>query len=154
MVGVPRLSWHGNREPTMKTQANLRSVAKDAKGSRTTPKKAAMCIRPAVARPSAPEAKQRTKAAAKSSIKPAEAKLKLPSKPSAKLPNTKPTKQFRLLSAMKRSQGATINELAVASGWQAHSVRGYISGTLKKRMELNIVSDFVPGRGRVYRLGA
>ncbi len=39
-----------------------------------------------------------------------------------------------------------------ATGWQAHSVRGSISGALKKRMSLNVVSKTVDGRGRVYRV--
>jgi hypothetical protein len=40
-----------------------------------------------------------------------------------------------------------------ATGWQAHSVRGAISGALKKKLKLKVASEVVEGRGRVYRIG-
>src|ERR1043166_6015091 len=42
------------------------------------------------------------------------------------------TKQAQLVELMRRPQGATIDEIATATGWQNHSVRGAISGALKK----------------------
>ena len=39
-----------------------------------------------------------------------------------------------------------------ATGWQAHSVRGAISGNLKKKLNLEVVSEIIEGRGRVYRI--
>lgn len=39
-----------------------------------------------------------------------------------------------------------------ATGWRAHSVRGAMSGALKKKLGLTIVSEVVEGRGRVYRI--
>jgi Protein of unknown function (DUF3489) len=41
-----------------------------------------------------------------------------------------------------------------ATGWQPHSVRGAISGALKKKLGLAVASDKVEGRGRVYRIAA
>ncbi len=41
-----------------------------------------------------------------------------------------------------------------ATSWQAHSIRGAISGTLKKKLGLAVTSDVVEGRGRVYRIAA
>lgn len=64
------------------------------------------------------------------------------------------TKQATLIALLRRKQGATIVELSEATGWQAHSVRGAISGSLKKKLGLAVTSDAVEGRGRVYRIVA
>lgn len=57
-----------------------------------------------------------------------------------------------LITALRRPDGATIADLMEATGWQAHSVRGAISGSLKKKLKLEVASDVVGGRGRVYRI--
>ena len=57
-----------------------------------------------------------------------------------------------LITALRRPDGATISDLMEATGWQAHSVRGGISGSLKKKLKLGVTSDVVEGRGRVYRI--
>jgi hypothetical protein len=62
------------------------------------------------------------------------------------------TKLATLVDALRSKKGATIEELMEATGWQAHSVRGAISGALKKKQGLNITSAAVDGRGRVYRI--
>jgi hypothetical protein len=62
------------------------------------------------------------------------------------------TKQALLLDLLQRKQGATIAEAAKATGWQAHSVRGAISGTLKKKLGLTVDSTKIDKRGRVYRI--
>jgi hypothetical protein len=64
------------------------------------------------------------------------------------------TKQALLLGLLQRKQGATIAEAMKATGWQPHSVRGAISGTLKKKLGLAVASETVEGRGRVYRIAA
>jgi hypothetical protein len=58
-----------------------------------------------------------------------------------------------LVGLMSRKTGATIEEAAKATGWQHHSIRGAISGALKKKMGLIIASNAVEGRGRVYKIG-
>ncbi len=63
-----------------------------------------------------------------------------------------PTKQALMVELLKRPAGATIGDLTKATGWQAHSVRGAISGTLKKKLGLTVTSVPVEGRGRVYRI--
>jgi hypothetical protein len=55
---------------------------------------------------------------------------------------------------LRREDGATILEISKAMGWQAHSVRGAISGTLKKKLKMTVASEVIEGRGRVYRIDA
>ena len=61
------------------------------------------------------------------------------------------TKQAAIIAMLQRPEGATIDEIRHETGWQAHTVRGAISGALKKKLGLAIVSEKVDGRGRVYR---
>ncbi len=53
---------------------------------------------------------------------------------------------------LRREGGATIEEMAEATAWKVHSVRGAISGIRKKKLGLDISSEKVEGRGRVYGL--
>ncbi len=46
--------------------------------------------------------------------------------------------------------GATIDEIVAATGWQPHTVRGAMSGALKKKLGLTITSEKVDGLGRCY----
>ena len=62
------------------------------------------------------------------------------------------TKQANLIAQMQCKDGATVDELVKVTGWQAHSVRGAISGTLKKKLGLSVTSEKIEGRGRVYRV--
>lgn len=62
------------------------------------------------------------------------------------------TKQGALIAALHNPEGATIAELMQATGWQAHSVRGAMSGNLKKKLNLEVTSEVIESRGRVYRI--
>lgn len=62
------------------------------------------------------------------------------------------TKQAALISMLRAPDGATIAEIVAATGWQSHTVRGAMSGALKKKLGLEVTSEKVEGRGRVYRL--
>ncbi len=62
------------------------------------------------------------------------------------------TKQALMIDLLKRKKGATIEKIVAATGWQPHSVRGAISGTLKKKLGLAVTSERVGNRGRVYRI--
>lgn len=62
------------------------------------------------------------------------------------------SKQAQLIAMLKRSEGATIEEIVATFGWQAHTVRGAIAGALKKKLGLDVTSEKVDGRGRVYRI--
>src|SRR6266853_1095054 len=57
------------------------------------------------------------------------------------------------LAMPQRSEGATVDEVASAMGWQRHTVRGLFSGTLKKKLGLTLAST-QEERGRVYRIAA
>ena len=52
---------------------------------------------------------------------------------------------------LRRPEGATVDEVARATGWQRHTVRGVFSGSLKKKLGLTLVSA-KEERGRVYRV--
>jgi len=64
------------------------------------------------------------------------------------------TKQAQIITLLQRPEGATIAEIVEATGWQAHSARGMISGALKKKLGLPVTSEKVDGRGTVHRLNA
>jgi len=64
----------------------------------------------------------------------------------------KGTKQATLIEMLRTEGGATIEEIMVATGWQSHTVRGAIAGALKKKLGLEVSSEKVEGRGRVYKL--
>lgn len=63
------------------------------------------------------------------------------------------TKGAAIVKLLRRKAGATLPDLMAASGWQAHSVRGFLSGTLRKKHGLIIASDRPDGTRR-YRIAA
>jgi IS30 family transposase len=63
------------------------------------------------------------------------------------------TKTAQVLDLLGRPDGATIDALMDATGWQAHSVRGFLSGTVKKRLKLPLQS-MLTDRVRHYRIDA
>ena len=82
-------------------------------------------------------------------------KGKSPTAPAIATPATtslgRVTKQPTLITLLQRPTGATMDEMAKAMGWQRHSVRGMMSGVLKKKLGLTITSESEE-RGRVYRI--
>jgi hypothetical protein len=64
------------------------------------------------------------------------------------------TKQAQIIAMLQRPEGATIAEMAEATSWQSHTVRGSLSGALKKKLGLPITAEKVEGRGTVYKLAA
>jgi hypothetical protein len=48
------------------------------------------------------------------------------------------SKQSQLIEILRKPAGATIDQLTKLTGWQPHSVRGAISGTLRKALKLNV----------------
>jgi hypothetical protein len=62
------------------------------------------------------------------------------------------SKTATVLKLLRRPGGASLNELMEATKWQAHSVRGFLSGTLRKKMGLAIESDKVGEGERTYSI--
>ena len=64
------------------------------------------------------------------------------------------SKKAEVLALLRREGGATLPELMTATGWQAHSVRGFLSGALGKKMGLTVESAKREDGTRVYSIGA
>jgi hypothetical protein len=73
----------------------------------------------------------------------AKAKASTPAKPTKAAPADKPTprtgtKQAQMIELLRRPEGATVEQIAAATGWQKHTIRGAISGALKKKLGLTV----------------
>lgn len=79
------------------------------------------------------------------------AKTKAEPVPTAANANT--TKSAGVIALLRRSEGASLEEMMSETGWQKHSVRGFLAGALKKKHGLVAVSEKDP-EGRRYRLQA
>ena len=64
----------------------------------------------------------------------------------------KQTKQQTCLDLLSRREGATIEELQEATGWQKHSVRGFLAGAVKTKLGLTLVSEKPDTGPRRYRI--
>lgn len=62
------------------------------------------------------------------------------------------TKHDRILTLLSRRNGATIPEMMEASGWQQHSVRGFLAGTVKKKLGFTLTSTKRDGELRRYHI--
>lgn len=81
-------------------------------------------------------------------LRPLPAKTKAKSNP---LDERDGTKSARVITLLSRPTGATLSEIMAETGWQAHSVRGFISGQLTRRLGLRIKSSKTGGE-RTYRI--
>ena len=61
-------------------------------------------------------------------------------------------KTQQILGMLQRPNGASIPELIKATEWQAHSVRGFLAGTVRKKMGLDVTSSREDGKDRRYRI--
>ncbi len=62
------------------------------------------------------------------------------------------TKQAAMIDMLRRKQGATIAQIAEATGWRNHTIRGAISGALKKKLGLDVTSEKTEEGPRRYRI--
>lgn len=60
----------------------------------------------------------------------------------------RPSKQAQLIAALRSTPGATIAELITLTGWQAHTIRGTMSGVLRKRLGLTVTCDVRDSAGQ------
>ena len=70
---------------------------------------------------------------------------------SAEQPGRSESKQTRIIAMLRAPSGATIDAMVHATGWQQHSVRGFLAGVIRKKLGLNLVSA-AAGGGRIYRI--
>lgn len=61
------------------------------------------------------------------------------------------SKQASLVAMLQSANGATIAAMMKATGWQQHSVRGFLAGVVRKRLKLNLSSKKVDGE-RLYQV--
>jgi len=113
----------------------------------------------------APKAKKTAKGAAKKAAKPAAKKDAKPAAKKAPKPAGKKSpksadnsiprefsKKAIVLDLLHRKEGATLAEIAKATNWQLHSIRGFISGQLTKKMGLTVESSKNAAGERQYRI--
>ena len=63
------------------------------------------------------------------------------------------SKQSRIIAMLQSPSGTTIAAMTRATGWQQHSVRGFLAGVVRKRLKLKLGSEKADGN-RVYRIAA
>jgi len=89
---------------------------------------------------------------AKAQKRPTHRKGAVSSRNGTKPASGKQTKQQTCLDLLGRREGATIEELEQATGWQKHSVRGFLAGAVKKKLGLTLISEKPDAGPRRYRI--
>jgi hypothetical protein len=66
----------------------------------------------------------------------------------------RPSKQDRVLDLLRRKEGATVSAIMKATGWQQHSVRGFLAGVVRKKLKLRLTSRDDDNGKRIYRIAS
>ena len=142
----------------MKNEATTTQTAAIAEqGATTTPEKATSTKKaskkgnkPAAKKDAKPATKKASKPTAKKDTKPVSKKAPKAAA-TAKVPREF-SKKAIVLDLLRRKDGATMAEIAKATDWQNHSIRGFISGNLTKKMGLTVESAKNEAGERTYRI--
>jgi Protein of unknown function (DUF3489) len=62
------------------------------------------------------------------------------------------SKLAQVVALLETDEGATIAKIMAATGWQKHTVRGALAGSITKKLGRTLTSEKVEGRGRVYTI--
>jgi len=134
----------------MKTEETIATATEGPKTGFAKPKKA-----PADKKTAKPATKNapKTASAKKRSAKTKTASTKKAARPAAgKAEVRADTKKAIVLELLRRKEGATTAEIAKATDWQNHSIRGFISGHVAKKMGLKVESSKNEAGERTYRV--
>src|SRR5207245_9148657 len=93
--------------------------------------------------------KAATRPNARETTKPTSRKRFAPA--SSKLTSRSDTKHSQIVAMLRAPAGATIAAIMTATGWQQHSVRGFLAGVVRKKLGLNLISEQTD-KGRLYRI--
>ncbi len=80
------------------------------------------------------------------------ARTRKPVKGAQPSPHARVTKHAQLITLLRRPEGASIENMMQATNWQQHSVRGFLAGTVKKRLGLPLTSSKSDGETRRCRI--
>jgi hypothetical protein len=130
-------------------------AAKDAAEPKEIPMNKSNSKRRTPSHSSSRKTAKQNKAAAQTTphklIKPKRGTQPQPHPSSVKQTERTETKQGRILVMLRAPSGVTIDAIMHATGWQQHSVRGFLAGVVRKKLGLNLVSAATEG-GRFYRI--
>ena len=95
---------------------------------------------------------QRTAKQPRAKSKPPAASKAAPRKaPPLRLATSAPSKQDTVLAMLREPEGTTVAAIMKATSWQQHSVRGFLAGVVRRKLELNLVSEKIDD-SRIYRV--
>jgi hypothetical protein len=138
--GAPR----GDDPPPLRiTRAGLQAIGveteEDAPESATLADTGVTVADPDSATSAAAPASETDGAQKRAKARPAKGKARVTKAASADQPTPRTgTKQALMIEMLKRPEGATVEQIAAATGWQHHTIRGAISGALKKKLGLTV----------------
>jgi hypothetical protein len=124
--GAPR----GDDPPPLRiTRAGLEAIGVEPEDEETQPATPAQEADTGAASAEAADAEGRAQAGEPADTRPEVAATRTP---------RAGTKQAQMIEMLKRPEGATVEQIAAATGWQHHTIRGAISGALKKNLGLTV----------------